>query len=133
MSTLTELGDFFIENGVGDVDTVFLGSRPDSPDEIWAIYQYPGGAPEYVQDSHSPNVEHVQIQVVARAKRYEVADLMAARAWILLSPITNTVIGGTKYRSIRPNQSPSTMGRDTNDRLLVFFNASIEKEVSVVA
>jgi Bacteriophage minor capsid protein len=137
MSTLSELGDYLDGLGIatqavnGQGGTLFLSSRPDTPDDLLCLYQYPGGPPEYVQDSFSPVAESVQIQVVARAIRYEDADRLASEAWTALSSVTNATLGGTYYRSIRPNSSPGLMGRDANDRLLVFFNATVEKEVSL--
>jgi hypothetical protein len=132
MSTLSELGDYLEDLGIGvQAVDLFLGSRPDEPDTALIIYQYPGNAPEYVQNSFSPIAEKPQIQVVSRAIRYEDADRRAAQAWAALAVITNATLGGTYYRSVRPNASPGLMGRDTNDRVLVFFNATVEKEVSL--
>jgi len=134
MSTLSELGDLLEGVGIATQGTdLFLGSRPDYPDTCLAIQQYTGGPPEYVQNSFLPVAERVQIQVVARAVRYEDADLLAARAWEALAVITNALLSGTYYRSIRPNNSPAILGRDTNDRILIFFNATVEKELSSVS
>jgi hypothetical protein len=134
MTTLTELGDYLEDLGLGTLATdLFLGSRPDAPDEVTALYQYPGGPPEYVQSSFSPIAEVVQIQVVTRAIAYEDADARASSVWSALAIITNATLGGTHYRSIRPNASPGLMGRDSNDRVLIFFNATVEKEVSLEA
>jgi hypothetical protein len=134
MSTLTELGDYIEGLGLGTqaVD-LFLGSRPDSPDGLIALYQYPAGPPEYVQSSFSPNAETVQIQVVVRSIAYEDADALASSLWSALAIITNATLGSTHYRSVRPNGSPGLMGRDSNDRVLVFFNVTVEKEVSLEA
>jgi hypothetical protein len=135
MSTLSEIGDFLDGLGVASQDgpnkNLFLGGRSDHPDTVLALYPYPGGAPEYVQNSFSPSTERVQLQVVARAVRYEDADRLISLAWAALAAITNATISGTKYLSIRPNSSPGLMGRDANDRVILFFNATVEKEVSL--
>ena len=130
MSTLSELGDYLEGLGVATsaVD-LFLGSRPEEPDTVLVLYQYPGGPPEYVQSSFSPIAEAMQIQVVARALKYEDAEALCYAAWTALAPITNATLGGTFYRSVRPNASPSLLMRDPNDRVLFFFNATVEKEV----
>lgn len=136
---LSELGNFLetaavaTEGGVGiPADpALYLGSMADSPDTALCIYAYPGGAPEYVQESFGPSREKPQIQVVARAIRYEDADELITAAWNALSPVTNASLGITKYLSVRPNGSPAFMKRDTNDRVLMFFNASVDKEVSI--
>lgn len=133
MSTLTEIGALLEVNAVGlQGVSMFLGEMPNEPDTALAIFTYPGGAPEYVQSSATPNQESVQIQIVSRAARFEDADRYAYLAWFILAGVTNAVLSGTKYRSIRPNSSPGLMGRDANDRPKVFFNATVEKEVSLV-
>jgi len=132
MATLDEIGDYLEDYGAGvqGVD-LFLGSRPEGPDNCLTVYEYPGGPPEYIQDSFAPVAERVQIQVVARSGGYEEAHRRASVAWAALAVVTNATLGSTKYRSIRPNSSPALMGRDPNDRILVFFNATVEKEVSL--
>lgn len=137
MGMLAELGDFLETAGVvaaqsGSTEPrLFLGSIADTPDQALCIYEYPGGAPEYVQNSFAPIAERAQIQVVARALDYDDARNLAAAAWTALSALTNATLGITRYRSVRPNGSPAFMKRDTNDRVLIFFNASVDKEVSV--
>lgn len=134
MSTLSELGDYLSTTlSLIQSTQLFLGSRPDAGnDPILVIYQYPGGDPEYVQNKFTPNVERAQIQVVARAEDYDAADRLCARAWAALAPIRNVTISGTKYRSIMV-QGRGVIGVDTNNRTLVAFNATVEKEVSLVA
>lgn len=133
MATLDELKAYLVTALVADDDVIFMGSSPDFPDDVLVIFEYPGNAPEYVQNSFDPAVEKPQIQVVARSKRYELAKAMADKAWVALARVTNTTLSGTRYRSVRPNGSPGLVGRDSGDRLRVGFNASVEKEVSLVA
>lgn len=138
MSTLTELGDFLETLGIGvqapnPNASLFLGSMPDEPDRVLCLYEYPGGPPEYVQTSTTPVAERVQIQVVARDVKYEDAAYLAALAWSALAVLRNATLGATYYRSITPNHSPATMGRDSNDRPKVFFNATVDKEVSLAS
>lgn len=137
MSTLTEIGDYLESRLSGDFTqgvNLFLGTRPDEPDVLLVVYEYPGGEPEAVQEK-AVNVEKPQIQIVARAGGgdYNAADRAIHRAWNILSTVRNMYLSGTKYRSIKPSGSPGTIGRDTNDRILVSFNATVEKEVSLVA
>lgn len=135
MSALSEIGHFLESQGLGTQgSTLFLGSRPDAPDTVLAVYQYPSGSsPEYVQESFGPIAEKVQIQVVARSRDYAEAEQLAYQAWSALAAVTNAILSGTKYRKIIPNSSPGLLGRDTDDRLLVSFNATVDKEVSLVA
>jgi hypothetical protein len=139
MGTLTEIGDFLIAAGVvagdsGDTEPrLYLDHLGDYPNQALCVYGYPGGPPEYVQNSYAPIAEKPQIQIVARALDHDEAEDLAWAAWHALSPITNATLGSTYYRSIRPNASPALMRKDTNDRFLFFFNASVDKEVPVAA
>lgn len=132
MSTLNELGDYLQDEGLGTQGSdLFLFSRPDEPDELTCLYQYAGGAPDYVQDSLNPSTENVMVQVVTRAKRPEVAEARCYAVWLALAPVRNQIIGSTHYLSITPTSGPALMNRDSNERSLFYFNASVEKEVSV--
>jgi hypothetical protein len=137
MSTLGEIGTYLeavgVASGSATPPTLYLGSRPDSPDECLTVYEYPGDAPSYIQEQTAPSDESVQIQVVARSVDYEAASELISKAWTALALVINMNLSGTKYHSIRPNHSPSTMGRDTNDRILLFFNATVSKEVVLAA
>jgi hypothetical protein len=139
MSTLSELGDYLAtalgltQGSATDADgNLFLGTMPDAPSFCLVIYQYPGGESEYIQNQFTPNAEKAQIQVAARADDYDAADRLCARAWNALAPIRNAVISGTKYRSIMA-QGRGIIRVDSNDRPVVAFNATVEKEVSLVA
>lgn len=135
MSTLMEIGDYIDSQvaGLTQGQNIFLGRRQDAPDVTVTIYQYPGGEPEAVQELEV-NIERVQIQVVVRgsSKDYDSADNLCARVWNTLAGVRNATLSGTRYRSIVPT-GRGTMGTDTNDRPLVGFNATVEKEVSLVA
>lgn len=137
MSVLTELGDYLVAHGIGNMTssppTLYLGSHPDMPDRLITLTEYPGGPPEYDQGSTFPIAEVVNVQVVTRALRYQDADEDARKVWSALCVITNATLSGTYYRSVRPHSSPGLMGRDSHDRVRIYFNMSIEKEVSDVA
>lgn len=130
MTVLFELGQYLEDMGVATHNVLFLGSRPEEPDTVLVVYEYPGGAPQYVQEHAAPIIERPQIQVVSRALKYEDADALIHDAWLALASIANAVLGGVKYLSVRPNGSPGILDRDHHDRVLLFFNASVEKEVS---
>lgn len=137
MSTLSEIGDYLEGLGLGSQSgnepTLRLGGLEDAPDDVVCIYQYPGGGNEWVQDKILPVAERPQIQVVARAKRYQDAELKIDRAWQALAIVRNTTLSGTYYRSIEPNGSPGLLKRDEHGRTLLYFNATVEKEVTVAA
>lgn len=129
---LTDLGIYLEQQQVGKrgVD-LFLGTRPEDPEQLLAIHEYPGQAPEYQNDGSTPGPsrEHPQVQVMGRGRDYEMVRAMVQLAWVALSRVTNQVINGTRYLEIRPSSSPALIGRDASDRVLIGFNASVHKEV----
>lgn len=131
MATLDELKAHMVAHGL-NASIIFRGSQPDEPDIVFVLYEYPGNPPEYIQESFDPQWENPQIQVVARARSYDVAREMAQQAWSIFASITNADLSGVRYRSVRPNSSPFLIGRDPNDRLRVGFNMSVEKEAVIV-
>lgn len=133
MSVLEEVGQYLIDQGAADGfgDDLFLNARPDDPTDCLTVYSYPGGgAPEYVQNSQSPNISKVQIQVVGRGANSVTVRAKVQAAWVALTHVFNTILSGTKYRSIMVNGEPGLLGRDQNNLYLIAFNATVEKDVS---
>lgn len=131
MATLDELALLLEANSVGhDGVDLFKATRPETPDVCLTLTEYPGNAPLYVQESPAPKHENVQVQVMARGGDYPQARSLAYSAWAVLSRVTNQTLSGVRYLSIRPSSSPALVGRDGNDRVLVSFNLTVEKEVN---
>jgi hypothetical protein len=129
---LTELANFLEQQNVAKKGrNLFVGTRPEEPDELITLHEYPGMAPEYQNDGRSagPVRERPQVQVMGRGKDYESVRALVQSAWVVLSKVTNQTIGGVWYQEIRPSSSPALIGRDANDRVLIGFNASVVKEV----
>jgi len=129
---LTDMALYLEAQGVAKRgNDLFAGTRPEEPDQVLTVWEYPGMAPEYQNDGAStgPVRERPQLQVMGRGKDYESVRAMVQSAWIALGRVTNQVINGTRYIEIRPSSSPALIGRDSNDRVLIGFNASILKEV----
>jgi hypothetical protein len=132
MSTLEDLAGLLSAGGVGEIgEYLFLAKMPDSPDDIMVLTPYAGDGPEYVQNSFVPIAEYPRMQVVTRSQSYTSAEEKAYRAWALLAGVTNAQLGATRYRSIRPMSSPALLGRDSEDRVKIYFNVTIEKEITV--
>lgn len=130
---LDEVAAHLMAVGYGTVGTsLFKGTRPDDPDDLTCLYEYTGANPEYIQEQSSPVFEKPQLQVLVRSKDYETARRKAAQAWGILAQVHNAILSGVRYRHILPNGSPALLGRDANDRLLIAFNASVDKEVILV-
>ena len=131
---LDEVGAYLEVQGVATLEQdLWLGSRPEEgTDPIIVVAEYPGQAPEYQNDSTAgfgPVRENPQLQIMGRGEDYQAVRAKVQAAWIALSKVTNQVLSGKRYLSIRPNSSPALIGRDQSDRVLVGFNATVNKEV----
>jgi Bacteriophage minor capsid protein len=130
---LTELANYLDSLNVAKMgQNLFTGTRPEEPDEVLTLHEYPGQAPEYQNDgafAGGPARERPQVQVMGRGKDYESVRAMVQAAWVALAKVTNTRLSGVWYQEIRPSSSPALIGRDGNDRVLIGFNASVVKEV----
>jgi len=129
---LTELTNYLEAQGVAKKgNNLFAGLRPEEPDEVLVLHEYPGMAPEYQNDGQStgPVRERPQVQVMGRGKDYESVRAMVQAAWVALGKITNVTLSGARYIEVRPSSSPALLGRDSNDRVLIGFNASVIREV----
>lgn len=131
MPLLDEVSTYLQSQGVGTVNRdLFLGLRPAEPPECLTLAEYAGNAMTYVQERADPLYESPQLQVIARSADYMRARTLAKSAWSVLARLTNSILSGTRYLSIRPNSSPALIGRDQNGLILIGFNCTVEKEVS---
>jgi len=131
MPVLDEIGALLQTGGVGVISRdLFLGLRPEQPDECLTVGEYPGNASTYVQNIATPLHESPQIQISSRGMDYERTRAKAKAAWDVLNHVTNQLLSGTRYVSIRPSSPVALIGRDQNGRVIVGFNATVVKEVS---
>jgi len=126
--TVDDLADYLATNGMGTVaHDIWPGQRPESPDEVLTLMEYPGGAPGYTQSGVVS--ENPQVQVSTRGRDYEETRKRCQRAWALFSMFVNRNLNGVWYYRIMPQHSVFLAGRDQNGRHIFAFNMSVSKEV----
>jgi hypothetical protein len=129
VSTLDEVGAYLAANGFGTLAReIWLGRRPESPNSVITLIEYPGNGPTLVQEGMVG--DNPMLQLTVRDTVYEAAADLAYRIWRFLALKTNVMLGSTRYLSLRPTASPALMGRDSSNRVLLGFNVAIMKEVS---
>lgn len=113
--------------GTGEVGNFFFYSMPDNPDEAYAIYQYPGQAPQRNMRVGTI-IEKPRIQVLARGVKVKpvMDNMMLIRN--LLAGQQDVMIGGVHYLDIYPIAEPGEIGTDTKARQRISCNFQIEKE-----
>lgn len=123
---LDDIGDYLSSGGVGTLATdLFLGELPDTPDTCVAVFETGGFDPVYTMKQRAPVAKRPSIQVICRAKRYDVARLLAGKVDQLLSGLRYREINGVMYKWIQAQQEPFFIDKDENEREEIGCNYSI--------
>ncbi len=121
---LEDIGNFLQTRGVGMLwSDLFWGYMPDQPDNLVALFEYAGQAP----DLHW-NGEYPRFQVRVRNKNYTAGRAKIEQVVSILHGLYEQVLGTTRYLLIRALQSPESLGRDANGRAEWVVNFSVIKE-----
>lgn len=93
---------------------LFAGLMPDTPDKCSVLFEYEGGAPDYVFGASNslPAISYPHLQVVSRDTSYAGSRTDANTICALLEGIVNQTINGTFYFRIARLQDPFFMHRD---------------------
>ncbi len=129
MGMIEEIGNFLQGQGVGTQGTdIFLNDVPqDAPDTAVSLEETAGLAPLYIHGITGTAWNQPGLQVFTRAKSPSTARTNAETIFKLLSNLTNVVLEGVLYQSIRPVQNPFPLGRDENHRAQFVCNYQIVK------
>ena len=109
-----------------------FGALPATPDDAFALYEYPGQPPVYVKNRSLPVYERPRFQVITRSTRYIDARLKAEQIFRLLIGFRGT-LGGVDYQRITAIQSPFFLDRDDRHRPRFVCNYEVEKELSPIS
>jgi hypothetical protein len=115
-----------------DVASVFLGTKADIPLDAGpytTIIETPGAGPDYVQNQAAPIYQYPGAQILNRAAKRTDASSRARLCYNALNGF-NLVIGGVRYRSIKPTQEPWDFGLDDTGRIVYAFNVRGDKSPS---
>jgi hypothetical protein len=122
---LNEIGTYLQSQGIGTLGTnLFLGLMPDQPDNCIALFEYAGSPP----DLHW-NGEYPGLQVRVRNKSYATARTKIQEIYEELHGLHDQMLSGTRYLLIKARGSPEILKRDENNRVELFINFEIIKEV----
>lgn len=91
------------------------GTPPTVPDDLIALYEYPGSPPEHVKGVRSPVQRKPRFQTVCRSKSATTARAKAEEVLGLLAGFSG-VQNGTGYASIRALGEPFPLDRDAAGR-----------------
>ena len=122
MPFLEDIADYLTAQDVTLVQgtKLFIGELPDSPDEVVAIFQYPGNPPSNLGDNRSPG-----LQVRTRSDNYSDALQLLEDIYDILDPIGDefkddapqgATINGTFYLDFITQQEALPIGEDSKGR-----------------
>lgn len=126
-------------DSVGTVgQTIHKGTLPEpEPNQtvgtMVAVYEYGGGPPNGGFSNPGLRDEMPGVQVVVRGgtpRDYNTPRTVAETIYKKLAKVQATTLSGTRYRMIKPQQSPFLLERDGNGRVKIACNFMCEKEMS---
>lgn len=121
----TEICNYLVSQGVTThLDEIRL---PDSPIPAIAVIENVGLAPETIQDSRIPVIEHPRMQILCRDVDPQVAYDNAWTIYRILANLTNSALmnNGIFVMLFEVSQPPFLVERDRNDRPIYGFNAQL--------
>jgi hypothetical protein len=133
MSVLDDLASKLVVDGIctlgGDL---FLGSKaviPSGDGPYTSLNEVGGVAPTRVQNKAAANTKRPTVQVLVRAKLYNIARDKVAQVYASLDGVFNTTLNGVFYVKVTARQEPTDMGVDaTGNRVQLVFNLEAEKQ-----
>lgn len=133
MSILDDLASKLVADGVCTMSNdLFLGSGaviPSGDGPFTSLNEVGGVAPTRVQNKSAANTKRPTVQVLVRAKAYNVVRDKAAQVYASLDGIFNTTLNGNYYIKVTARQEPTDMGKDaTGIRTQLVWNLEIEKQ-----
>ena len=131
MAVLEDLGTYIAAQTSLTLGTdLFQGRMPEAPDACVAIYDSGGGlAPERAFGSAGLQYESPSVMVHCRAATRATAKTNADAVFTALGKVMAESLSSTVYHMIRPQQSPTFLEWDDNDRAIYTFNVVCEKEM----
>lgn len=118
-------GQFSLESGVN----LFAAMTPQDPDDVTAILEYPGTAPDQMMHTALPATDNARIQVLCRSLTYITARDLAQQIWQALVSVFGQTINGTFYHNVAPLSQPALMNRDDQSRFQVIANYEIMRRL----
>jgi hypothetical protein len=105
---------------------MFLNWQPESPDQTVVLSDYSHDAPDVTMGASIPTSEHPRLQVMVRDLPSEVVACHTAcrSAYVHLCGVQDEVLGDNRYTLI-PLQTPTMIGRDTQQRVLYVVNFQV--------
>ena len=120
---LGEVSSYLVANGV--TGTVYGGFMPEAPDNCICLYETSGQSPLMTHDGQ--DILRPGLQVMVRNNDYATGRAIAETVKERLNRVTNQIVGGRFYLSVRANHEPAHLGVDQNSRHRWSLNFAVQK------
>jgi hypothetical protein len=127
MSTLTDVADLLLDEGLITIDDYKVSEIPDEPLEVVVLHETPGPAPAFVHGHIGPAYEYPRLRIVVRSDEYDQAYDRSFAIYKLLGSVVNLDINGVRYLRISPMGSPAQAQRDGNDNVLMMCDYQVSR------
>lgn len=125
MGLSEDLRALLIADGI--TTSIFVAEAPERPANCLVITATGGLGPTRTMSAlpaQAP-VEHVRVQLRARATDYAACDAIMTAAYGKLSGMGERVTGGWRYYDVRPVQTPYYLGLDGASRPIIAVNFDV--------
>lgn len=127
---LKDIAEYLSRKGIGEFSTgndgdIFIGIRPEKPDECICLFQYAG------RQSICRSLDRVKrpaLQVQVRGKSV-LRSLKKIESVVDLLDQSDPTINGVYYPSIRAVQSPFLLCKDENEQYVYAVNFYVDKRI----
>jgi hypothetical protein len=111
----------------GFTSPIFVGEAPERPAACLAITPTGGLGPQRTMSPTLANapIEHVRVQLRARAADYAACDAVMTAAYSLLSGLQERPINARRYHYAKPVQTPYYLGLDDASRPVIGVNFDV--------
>jgi len=125
---LLDIVNYFASLGLvqGDGVDCFRDFRPEAPDSVVALFEYPGGEVPYYED----NAAHRSVQITVRDASADVANEKALELFKALKSDTKFIrFNERRWGQVTLRQTPFKIKQDENSRTIYGFNVGITTNI----
>ena len=127
-SLLLDIVNYFAANNLvqGDGIDCFRDFRPETPDTVVALFEYPGGEVPYYED----NTAHRSVQVTVRDAEADKANAKSLELFKALKSDTKFIrFNEKRWGQVTLRQVPFKIKQDENNRTIYGFNIGITTNI----
>lgn len=130
MHLLKDIATYLTNLGLveGDGIDVYRDFKPEAPDNIVSLHEYPGDPPSPFTD-----VVHRSVQVVVRNRNAEAAHSLAIKLYKAFAAVGESRridFTPTRWAQVYVRQVPHKFSQDESDRVHYGFNLGITTNIS---